>query len=136
MDGAGIAAVLRLGAVAAQMGTAFVACPESAADDTYRATLLRNPPPPTAITATISGRPARGLVNRFMLDVDRPGRPPIAAYSRAYDVSKGLIAAARQHGNATEFAAHWAGQGAPLARALPAAELVQVLATELQAAQA
>ncbi|MBC6990813.1 NAD(P)H-dependent flavin oxidoreductase [Hymenobacter sp. BT491] len=132
MDGAGIAAVVRLGAVAAQMGTAFVACPESAADAAYRAALLSDPPAATAITAVISGRPARGLVNRFVREVDQPGRPPVAPYPRAYDAAKALIMSAKQHGN-LGFAAQWAGQGAPLARALPAAELVQVLVSEMQA---
>ncbi|WP_324677413.1 nitronate monooxygenase [Hymenobacter sp. GOD-10R] len=134
MDGAGIAAVRRLGAVAAQMGTAFVGCPESAADETYRAALLQNPPPLTAITPTISGRPARGLVNRFARDIDRPDRPEVAPFPQAYDAGKLLIAAAKQHGTPTDFAAHWAGQGVALARALPAAELVRVLVAEMQEA--
>ncbi|GGF26494.1 NAD(P)H-dependent flavin oxidoreductase [Hymenobacter cavernae] len=134
MDGAGIAAVRRLGAVAAQMGTAFIACPESAADEVYRATLLQSPPPLTAITATISGRPARGLVNRFAREVDQPGRPEAAPFPQAYEAGKLLIAAARQYGTPTDFAAHWAGQGVALARALPAAELVRVLVEEMREA--
>jgi len=134
MDGAGIVAVRRLGAVAAQLGTAFVVCPESAADETYRAALLQTPPPLTAITATISGRPARGVVNRFARELDQPGRPEVAPYPQAYDAGKLLIAAAKQHGTPTDFAAHWAGQGVALARALPAAELMRVLVAEMQEA--
>ncbi|OUJ74216.1 NAD(P)H-dependent flavin oxidoreductase [Hymenobacter crusticola] len=134
MDGAGIAAVRRLGAVAAQMGTAFVVCPESAADEIYRAALLQSPPPLTAITATISGRPARGLINRFVREIDQPGHPAIAPYPQAYDAGKLLIAAAKQHGAPTDFAAHWAGQGVALARALPATELMRVLVAEMQEA--
>ncbi|KAA9338199.1 nitronate monooxygenase [Hymenobacter busanensis] len=133
MDGAGIAAVLRLGAVAAQLGTAFIACPESMAGDAHRALLLQKPPVPTALTEVVSGRMARGFVNRFVRDVDAPGRPAVAPYARAYSAARALVAAARQRGNA-DFAVQWAGQGAPLARALPAAELMRVLVAELVAA--
>lgn len=133
MTGADVATALQAGAAAAQLGTAFVACPESAASAPYRAALLHQPPLPTQLTDVISGRPARGLVNRFMLDVDQPGRPAVAAYSRAYGAGKALVAAAQQAGE-PGFAVQWAGTGAGQARALPAAELVRVLATELQAA--
>jgi nitronate monooxygenase len=135
MDGTDIAAALQAGAVAAQLGTAFVACPESAAGAAYRAALLQPPPLATALTSVISGRPARGLVNRFMQEVDRPGRPAVAPYSRAYVAGKALIEAAQQAGEAG-FAVHWAGTGAGRARALPAAELVRVLVAELRQAQA
>jgi nitronate monooxygenase len=134
MDGAGLAAVLRLGAQAGQLGTAFVACPESAASPAYRATLLSPAQPATAITSVISGRPARGFLGRFGAEIDQPGRAALAAYPRAYVAGKALIAAAQQAG-AAGFAVQWAGQGAPLARALPAAELVRTLVAELRAAQ-
>src|SRR5205823_2163730 len=65
MDGAGIAAALTLGAAAAQLGTAFIACPESSADAGYRAALLGPAAEHTVMTAAISGRPARCLANRF-----------------------------------------------------------------------
>jgi len=133
MAGADVAAAMRAGAVAAQLGTAFVTCPESAASDTYRTALLHQPPLPTQLTEVISGRPARGLVNRFMLEVDQPGRPAVAPYSYAYVAGKALVAAAQQAGE-PGFAVQWAGTGAGRARALPAAELVQVLAAELHAA--
>jgi len=133
MTGADVAAAMRAGAAAAQLGTAFVACPESAASATYRAALLHQPPLPTQLTEVISGRPARGLVNRFMLDVDQPGRPAVAPYSYAYVAGKALVAAAQQAGE-PGFAVQWAGTGAGRARALPAAELVHLLATELRTA--
>ena len=73
MDGAGIAAALNLGAVAAQLGTAFIACPESAADEGYR-TALRGPGAyHTTLTSLISGRPARALANRFTALSDQLG---------------------------------------------------------------
>lgn len=130
MDGAGIAAALALGAQAAQLGTAFVACPESAADETYRSVLLSPGAPPTTMTRAISGRPARGFSNRFTalgLAAEAPGIPD---YPIAYDAGKALHAAAKAQGSA-DFAAQWAGQGVGLSRALPAAELVQRLQLEL-----
>lgn len=131
MDGADLAAALHAGAVAGQFGTAFIACPESAASTAYRKALLQQPPLATALTDVISGRPARGLVNRFMRDIDQPGRPPTAAYSRAYMVGKALVAAAQQ-ANEPGFAVQWAGNGNGRARALPAAQLVHTIANELR----
>ncbi len=130
MDGAGIAAALALGAVAAQMGTAFVACPESAADAAYRAALAGPGAGHTTLTALVSGRPARALPNRFTALAERIGSIPPPDYPRAYDAGKALHAAAMAQGEAG-FGAHWAGQGAPLARAMPAARLVETLRDEL-----
>lgn len=130
MDGNGIRAVLELGACAAMMGTAFILCPESAADDAYRSTLSSDKAQHTRITAVASGRPARGIVNGLHNRIDTPGRPPQPAFPICYTAAKALQKAAQAQGNA-EFASHWAGQGAPLARAMPAAELVRVLAAEL-----
>ncbi|RXD04793.1 nitronate monooxygenase [Sphingomonas sp. UV9] len=132
MDGAGIAAALDLGAVAAQLGTAFVACPESAADDAYRAALNGPGAYRTTLTSLISGRPARAIANRFTALIEQLSerRPP--DYPIAYDAGKALHTVARardEHG----FGAQWAGQGAPLARAMPAATLVETLKDELYA---
>ncbi|HUI62395.1 MAG TPA: nitronate monooxygenase [Steroidobacteraceae bacterium] len=130
MDGAGIASVLQLGAQAAQLGTAFVACPESDADAGYRAALASDAAYHTVMTRAISGRPARCLRNRFT--ELGTGIPPaqIPAYPIAYDAGKTLNAAAKA-GRESGYGAHWAGQGAPLSRNLPAAELVGSLASEL-----
>ncbi|HBU97961.1 NAD(P)H-dependent flavin oxidoreductase, partial [Thalassospira lucentensis] len=131
MDGAGIAAVRDLGAVAAQLGTAFIACPETSADDGYRKALMGDGAYHTQLTSLISGRPARAIANRFtalgdVLDVAVP------SYPIAYDAGKALNAAAKAQGE-YGFGAQWAGQGAPLARAMPAAELVATLMRELDA---
>jgi len=134
MDGAGIAAAMNLGACAAQLGTAFILCPESAANEAYRRMLGSERAQLTQVTRVISGRPARGIVNRFMAEVGAPGHPAVPGFGIAYDAGKQLIAAAAKAGNA-EFAAHWAGQGAALARAMPAAELVEVLQREYLAAR-
>lgn len=132
MDGADIRAALELGAAGAQLGTAFILCPESAANASYRASLKSERAEVTRLTPVLSGRPARGMVNRLIRHGEAPGGPRPAAYPVAYDVARQLNAAATQQGNA-EFAAQWAGQGAPLARELPAATLVATLMEEYRA---
>jgi nitronate monooxygenase len=85
------------------------------------------------MTAAISGRPARSLANRFTalgLDLE-PGVVP--DYPIAYDAGKALHAAAKATGE-FGYGAHWAGQGAPLARVAPAAELVGRLRSEIEEA--
>jgi nitronate monooxygenase len=130
MDGHGIAAALALGASAAQLGTAFIACPESSADAAFRAALLGPAAQHTVLTTAISGRPARGLANEYTALGQRADAPAVPSYPIAYDAGKALDAAAKAHG-VTGFAAQWAGQGAPLARALPARDLVKTLRSEL-----
>lgn len=131
MNGQGMAAVMRLGAAAVQMGTAFILTPESSANAQYRAALQGERASRTQVTAAISGRPARGMVNRLFTDVDGADRPALPDYPITYDAIKALNAAASAQGN-FDFAVQWAGQGAPLARALPAAELVEMLVREWQ----
>ena len=132
MDGAGIRAALDLDAAGAQLGTAFILCPESAANASYRANLKSERAAVTRLTPVLSGRPARGMVNRLIRHGEAPGSPRPAAYPVAYDATRQLSAAATQHGT-HEFTAQWAGQGAPLARELPAAELVATLMAEFNA---
>jgi nitronate monooxygenase len=133
MDGGGIAAALDLGAEVAQMGTAFIASPESSTDAYHRAALLGPGAAATEMTALISGRLARSLPNRFTALKDQLKGVVLPDYPIAYDAGKALAAAARAEGEGG-FGAQWAGQGAPLARALPAAELIATLAAELEAA--
>ena len=130
MDGAGIAAALALGAAGAQLGTAFVSCPESAANPAYRAALAGPRAERTRVSPVISGRPARGIENAFM---QRADEALVAGYPYAYDVGKALNAAASAQGD-DGYAPQWAGQAAPLSRVLPAAELVEALAQETRAA--
>lgn len=133
MNGQGIAAAMQLGAAAAQMGTAFILCPESSANAQYRSALQSERAHHTRVCAAISGRPARGLVNRLFTDLGGSTAPVLPDYPIAYDAAKALQAAATSKGN-HDFGVQWAGQGAPLARALPAAELVGMLVRELDAA--
>ena len=131
MDGQGIRAALDLGAVAAQLGTAFIACPESSADHAYRDALTGPGSEHTVMTHAISGRPARCLRNRFTEWGEQTGLAS-PGYPMTYDAGKALNAAAKATGESA-FGAQWAGQGAPLARAMPAAELVDTLVEECRA---
>jgi nitronate monooxygenase len=131
MDGAGIAAALALGAQAAQLGTAFVPCLETSIDEGYRRAILGDAANHTTFTAAISGRSARGLVNKFT-ELGRGGEAPaIPAYPITYDAGKSLHAAAKAKGE-FGYGAQWAGQAAALVRELPAAELMARLEAELQ----
>lgn len=134
MDGEGLAAALRIGASGVQMGTAFILCPESSANAAYRNELKSDRARHTAITSAISGRPARGIVNRLHALGTSKGAPPVPDYPIAYDAGKALHLAAAKHGN-NEYAAHWAGQAAPLARELPAGELVRKIVHEWHSAE-
>lgn len=125
MDGGGIATALSHGAIAAQLGTAFVACDESLADTGYRAALM-DTARSTVMTRVISGRPARCLANRFTA-IDADGVPD---YPIAYDLGKALNAAAKARGD-YGFGAQWAGEGAPFSRPMPTGRLVETLVEEL-----
>ncbi|MFD8608534.1 nitronate monooxygenase [Streptomyces sp. NPDC059631] len=131
MRGSQIAAVLAAGASAAQLGTAFLATPESGAHALHKQALTDPLFPHTELTRAFSGRPARGLVNRFMRE-HGPYAP--AAYPQVHHLASPLRKAAAQAGDPQGMAL-WAGQGHRQARALPAGELVQVLGAELDAAR-
>jgi nitronate monooxygenase len=124
MDGHSIRKAMEVGADGAQLGTAFVGCPESLAGDAYRAALAAGSA--TRLTASISGRPARGLDNALMNWARSvQARPP--DYPLTYDGVKQLIAARKD----PSFSVMWAGSGASQVRCLPASELVKLIAQEL-----
>lgn len=127
MDGAGIAAALSLGAQAAQLGTAFIPCPESGAAQVHKDTLVAAREDDTRITEKFSGKPARGLANRFMAEM---ANAPQLAFPAQNSITGKLRAASAMAGK-PDFVAMWAGQASPLARALPAADLISVLEAEL-----
>ena len=127
MDGVAIHGVLAMGAAAAQLGTAFVACPESAAAPAYRDALRMGQA--TEITQAISGRPARGVIGPFQSDI-APGAPWVPDYPLAYDAAKQLHAAAKANGD-HRYAPNWAGQGVALTRELAAGDLVLALVDEM-----
>ena len=130
MDGRGIAAALILGAQAAQLGTAFLCCPESGIHASWKRRIQQARDDSTRLTRVFSGKYARGIVNEFMEQL-RPFEREIPPYP----IQNALTSEIRQtaaRNDRMEFLSLWAGQGAPMARPLPAAELVRTLAEELR----
>jgi nitronate monooxygenase len=132
MDGRGIAAALALGASGVQLGTAFLTCDEAGIPDAYKQAILAAGEDQTRLTRAFSGRPARGIVNRFMTEVDGAGGA-ILPFPLQNTLTRPLRTAAAQQGRA-EFLSLWAGQGVRLARRQPAAALVERLGRETAAA--
>ncbi|RII08740.1 Nitronate monooxygenase [Streptomyces sp. YIM 130001] len=132
MRGGQLAAVLAAGADAGQFGTAFLPCPESGAHALHKAALTDPLFNRTELTRAFSGRPARGLVNRFLRE-HGPYAPP--GYPQIHHLTSGLRKAAAKVGDAQGMAL-WAGQGYRLTRELPAGQLVEVIAAELDATRA
>ena len=68
-DGRGIAAAFALGADAVQIGTAYLRTPEATTSPMHRVALASARDDATRLTNVFTGRPARGLVNRFVAEV-------------------------------------------------------------------
>jgi nitronate monooxygenase len=128
--GAGIAAVLAGGASAAQLGTALMLTPEAGTSAPHRAALQADAD--TALTRAFSGRTARGIVNRFLLE--HSGDAP-AAYPEVHHLTAPVRAAARERGDADAINL-WAGQAYPLSAEEAAGALVRRLGAEARAALA
>lgn len=130
MDGRDIAKALAHGAVAAQLGTAFIACPEAGTAQTHKQALLNAKTDTTEITRAYSGRPARGLHTAFMA---RTKPEFILPFPQQNDLTRPMRGAAAKLGKA-DYLSLWAGRGVTRSRALPLKDLVRTLAAELQAA--
>ncbi len=132
MDGRGLAAVLALGASAGQLGTAFLASPESKAHESHKKLLVDGAVDETRITRAFSGRPARGIVNRMMEEVDAfPDHILPFPYQHALT---SRIRAVASEKNKSDFLSMWAGQGAKMARNLGTGDIIRALALELERA--
>ncbi len=129
-DGRTIAAALVLGASAVQIGTAFLRCPEATVHPRHRDALANATDNGTRLTNLFSGKPARGLVNRYM-DTYRDAEDLVAPYPAQLSIYRPLA----QHSSDDEIAdvlPLWSGQSASLAREMPAAELVGTLVQETE----
>ena len=125
-DAAGVAAALALGAAAAQVGTAYLLCPEATTSAIHRATLQSEAARHTALTRLFTGRPARGIVNRVMRELG--ALSPVAP---AFPLATSAIAPLRAHAErlgSGDFSPLWAGQNTSGCRAIGAAELTRQLA--------
>ena len=134
MDGRGVAAALALGASAAQIGTAFLTSDEAGIPAAHKQAILAARDHETHLTRAFSGRPARGIVNRFMTEFDRAGAPEaILPFPLQNALTRPLRTAAAEQGRA-EFLSLWAGQGVRLARRQSARDLIARLAEETETA--
>jgi nitronate monooxygenase len=127
-DARGIAAAFALGAAAVQMGTAYLWCREAKISAPHRAALSSARDDGTAVTNLMTGRPARGFVNRIMREIG-----PISDVAPEFPLAAGALAPLRAKAEAQgsgDFSPLWAGQAASLGRALPAGELTRKLAAD------
>ena len=127
-DARGIAAAFALGASAAQIGTAYLFCPEANVSPLHRAALRAARDGDTALTNVFTGRPARGVLNRVMREVG-----PLSADAPAFPLAGGALAplkAAAEAKGSSDFTSLWSGQSAALGREIPAGELTRQFASE------
>ena len=125
-DARGVTAAIALGAAGVQVGTAYLFCPEATTNPLHRAALKSDAARATAVTNVLTGRPARGIVNRLMREIG-----PLSGVAPAFPLAATAVFALRSKAEAlgeNHFTSMWAGQGAALCRELPAAELTRALA--------
>ena len=125
-DAAGVRAALVLGAAAVQVGTAYLLCPQATTSAVHRAALQSAAAQHTALTNLYTGRPARGIVNRFMRELG-----PMHALAPPFPLAAAAVAPLRARAEAAgsgDFSPLWAGQNVTGCRAVPAGRLTRELA--------
>lgn len=128
-DAQGVAAALSLGAAAAQVGTAYLLCPEATTTAVHRAALKSDAARHTALTNLFTGRPARGIVNRVMRELG-----PMSGAAPAFPLATSAIVPLRAKAEAEgsgDFTPLWSGQNATGCKEIPAAQLTKELAAAL-----
>jgi nitronate monooxygenase len=128
-DAAGVAAAIALGASGVQVGTAYLLCPEATTSAVHRAALESDAAGHTAVTNVFTGRPARGIANRFMREVG-----PMSAVAPPFPLAAAAVAPLRARAEARgsgDFSPMWTGQNASGCKEVPAAELTRALAASV-----
>jgi nitronate monooxygenase len=128
MDGRGLAASLILGASAVQMGTAFLTCPESGIHKKYKLAILDSTEESTVVTSVFSGKPARGIKNRFIEEMEVE-QDNVADYPIQNTLTQDIRKEAAKQ-NRTEFMSLWAGQGTRLSKEKFAADFIESVISE------
>ena len=127
-DARGIAAAFVLGASGVQIGSAYLHCPESKVSGPHRAALKKVADDGTAMTNVMTGRPARGIINRVMRDLG-----PMNTIAPEFPLAAGALAPLKaEAAGSGDFSPLWAGQAAALGRAAPAHDVTRALAAEAQ----
>jgi len=124
-DAQTVSEVLSQGAIAAQIGTAYLFCPETRISSTHLAALTAKNTD-TVITNVYSGRPARGLMTRLMRDIG-----PMSPYALAFPLAGRYVTPLRQRAeqkNSNDFSQMWAGESYKAGQIMPAEELTRKLA--------
>lgn len=125
-DAAGVRAVLQMGAVAAQVGTAYLLCHEAMTTPLHRRALQSEAAAHTALTNLFTGRPARGILNRLMRELG-----PLSPLAPAFPMATGALAPLRAKAEAAgrdDFTPLWSGQNATGCKAVAAGVLTRELA--------
>jgi len=127
-DARGVVAAFALGASGVQLGTAYLRCPEANVPSLYRQALAQAGDDTTVLTNLFSGRPARGILNRFL---EESG--PMSDAAPPFPYAATLIAPLRkasEGAGSVDYMQMWAGQAAPLAKSMPADEFTRKLAAD------
>lgn len=120
-DGRSLAAALSLGANGVQIGTRFLSSEEAGIHKVYKGRLFESREDDTVITKVFSGRPARGILNKF---IEEFSEEPLA-YPYQNAATKSIRGAAAKN-NDGEYMSLWAGQNLrPVVKEQPAAEIVE-----------
>jgi nitronate monooxygenase len=128
-DAKGVAAAMALGAAGAQIGTAYLLCPEATTSAVHRAALKSEAARHTALTNLFTGRPARGIVNRIMNELG-----PISTTTPAFPLATSAVAPLRAKAESQgsgDFSPLWSGQNTSGCKEVPAADLTRELAAGL-----
>lgn len=128
-DARGIVAALALGASGVQLGTAYLFCPEANVSPLYRRALAHAAEKGTAITNLFSGRPARGILNRYLQESG-----PMSDVAPPFPYAATLVAplrAASERAGSLDYMQLWAGQAAGLAQSMPADQFTRKLAADV-----
>ena len=127
-DSQGVAAALALGAAGVQIGTAYLLCPEATTSAVHRAALKSDAARHTALTNLFTGRPARGIMNRFLRE-----QGPLSDIVPEFPLAAAAVAPLRSRAESLgsdDFSPLWAGQDASGCREIPAANLTRSFAAE------
>lgn len=124
-DAGAVRRALSLGAIAAQVGTAYLLCPEATTSAVHRRALASASARTTALTNLFSGRPARGIMNRLMRELG-----PMSALPPAFPLASTALAplrAAAEKNRSGDFSPLWAGEDVTGCAEIPAGELTRRL---------